>query len=272
MRKIISLVSILSLIVLLVGCNGIKPNTDDTNPTPPETNEPTFEQPNDSNDNEIIHVGNHEPDETTPSPPINQSVTQTFENIRTMKEEIDEKRNNETQSSIYTLSSINTSDLKELKGLNTDYIESWVEWSGDDTYVIYYTTTDSVIAFIPFSSEDLLQEEMENWLLSDGTYENLLANNLVTDVEFANLPTTTGTSYQCTYNTNRVTGLILRYHTYTNPESNITYILSETLSPDNQLQSKSLFVFAGDKSFMCNGNDVSLTITTACDLYCSNIQ
>lgn len=211
-------------------------------------------------------------DENTSAPPINQSTTQTFENIRTMKEEIDNKRNNDPQSSLQTLSSIDTSDLKELKGLNTDYIESWVELSVDDTYVIYYTSMDSVIAFIPFSSEDLLLEEMENWLLSDGTYENLLANHLVTNVDFTELPTTTGTSYQCIYNTSRVTGLILRYHTYTNPETNITYVLSETFSPDNQLQSNSLFVFDGNNSFMCNGNDVSLTISTACDLYSSIVK
>ncbi|MBR6558600.1 MAG: hypothetical protein IKT70_06270 [Clostridia bacterium] len=52
MRKIISLVSALSLIVLLVGCSDIKPNTDETTLTPPETNETTFEQPSNSNPDE----------------------------------------------------------------------------------------------------------------------------------------------------------------------------------------------------------------------------
>jgi len=52
MKKIISLVSILSLLVLLAGCSDIKPNTDDTTLTPSETNEPTLEQPSDSNSDE----------------------------------------------------------------------------------------------------------------------------------------------------------------------------------------------------------------------------
>lgn len=99
--------------------------------------------------------------ETTSSPPIYQPTTQTFENIRIMKEEIDKKRNSDPQSSLNTLSNVNTSDLKELKWLNIDYVESWVELSDDGTYVIYYTTTDNVLAFIPFSSEKLLQKEME---------------------------------------------------------------------------------------------------------------
>lgn len=41
MRKIIVLISILSLIVLLVGCNDIKPSTEDITLPPSETNEPT---------------------------------------------------------------------------------------------------------------------------------------------------------------------------------------------------------------------------------------
>lgn len=210
--------------------------------------------------------------ETESSPPIIRTSILTFASIRTMKDEIDENRNRDPQSSLYSLSNINTSDLKELKGLNTNYAESWVEWSGDKKYVIYYTSADSVLAFTPFASEKMLREEMDNWLLSDGTYENLLANRLVTNVEYAALPSATGISYQCIYNTNIVAGLILRYHTYTDPTTNISYILSETFSPDDQLQTKSLFVFDGDSSFMCTGNDDGLTINTALSFSSSIVE
>ncbi len=65
MKKIIVLISILSLIVLLVGCNSIKPSTDDTSPTSPETNEPAIEQPSDSNSNETDSSTDNENNDTT---------------------------------------------------------------------------------------------------------------------------------------------------------------------------------------------------------------
>ncbi len=272
MRKIVFVISII-IVISLSACsqNIVDNNIVDNNVDTAVIDDISLEDPS-----QIAPIGDDpETGETASSPPIHQSTIQTFNNIRTMKEEIDKKRNDDLQPSFNTGNSIDTSDLKELKGLDADYVESWVELNNDDEYVkyvIYYTTADSVLAFIPFSSEDLLRKEMEYWLLPGGTYENLLANHLVTDVEFAELPAEVGTSYQCTYNTSRATGLILRYHTYTDPETNSTYILSETFSPNNQLQSYSLFVFAGDKSFMCNGNDAKLTILTACNLYSSNVQ
>ena len=44
MKKLIVSVSVLLFVVLLVGCNGIKPNTEDTTPTPSEKNETTIEE------------------------------------------------------------------------------------------------------------------------------------------------------------------------------------------------------------------------------------
>ncbi len=274
MRKVLLVFSII-IVISLSGCsqnivdNNLVDNSVDTNDTddislvdPPQT------APITETTETIETASSLLPDQSC------QPTTRTFDSIRTMKEEI-EKRNGDPPSSPDALSGIDTSDLKELKGLDADYAESWVELNNDDEYVkyvIYYTTADSVLAFIPFSSEDLLRKEMEYWLLPGGTYENLLTNHLVTDVEFAELPAAAGTSYQCTYNTSRATGLILRYHTYTDPESNSTYILSETFSPDNRLQSSLLFVFAGDRSFMCSGNDANLTISAARDLYSSNVQ
>ena len=71
MKKIIVSISVLTLVLLLVGCNGIKPNTDDTIPTPPETNEPTIEQTSDSNLEETDTHSNEN----------NDTTEETFEDI-----------------------------------------------------------------------------------------------------------------------------------------------------------------------------------------------
>ena len=71
MKKIIVLISIFGLILLLVGCNSIKPGTDDTTPNTPEISEPATEQTGDSNSDETDTHSNEN----------NDTAEETFEDI-----------------------------------------------------------------------------------------------------------------------------------------------------------------------------------------------
>ena len=71
MKKIIVLISIFGLILLLVGCNSIKPGTDNTTPNTPEISEPATEQTGDSNSDETDTHSNEN----------NDTAEETFEDI-----------------------------------------------------------------------------------------------------------------------------------------------------------------------------------------------
>lgn len=186
--------------------------------------------------------------------------TRTFDSIRSMKEEL-EKNSQANNISFY-----------ELHGLQSAYSESWVEWAGGTDYFIYYTNADKVVAFMPFESESDLTTEKDDWLSNHGTYESLLANELIHDVVKTEIPTDYGISYECTYNTRVMTGLKIRYYEYQDSITGRTYILSVDLSPDGVSESFMLFVFDKDKSFMCSGTASDISLEVVDELYSVTVE
>ena len=181
-----------------------------------------------------------------------------FDSIRAMKEELEMSSQAENIS------------FYELQGLPSAYKESGVEWTED--YVIYYTNEDKVIAFMPFESEIDLHAMKDDSLKNHGTYENLLANKLIHDVVKTEIPTDSGISYECTYNTNVVTGLKLRYYEYQDPVSSRNYILSIDFSPDRSFDNFTLFVFENKTSFMCSGNTSDISLEAAYELFSVTVE
>lgn len=192
--------------------------------------------------------------------PSYNSATQVFDNIRSLKRALE----NDT-TTLYTVSS-EISVYYELIGLPSGYVETSVEWTGSSDYCVYYSHDDSVIAYIPVSSENALTSMLENLLQYSGTYEYLAANTMVNSLTKTSVSTTLGWMYECTYNTSKKTGLKLNYHEYTNEETNITYIISRTYTQTGDILNSKLFVFNGSASFVCIGSETNISMETACNL------
>lgn len=208
--------------------------------------------------NEDSSLNHSYPSEITP---LYESSTQTFDSIRSMKETIE---NN--SASLYVVQSDNSPLFYELTGLPSDYVESSVEWTGGSDYFIYYSNDSSSIAYMPFTSEEELQAVLDENLKNSGTYENLLNNTLVNNVIKTDISTSIGSMYECTYNTNKVTGLKLNYHEYTDSASNTTYIISKTYNQNESILNSKLFIFKDSSSFLCIGSETDITMTTALNL------
>jgi len=186
---------------------------------------------------------------------VYDTETRTFDSIRAMKAELEQSSQADTVS------------FYELQGLPDAYAESGVEWAEQTDYYIYYVSADEVIAFMPFESESAASAMKDDWLSNHGTYENLLANDLIHDVVKTDIPTNSGIAYECTYNTRLKTGLKLRYYEYQDSATGRNYILSVDLSPDGSIDNSVLFVFDDKNSFMCGGNTSDLSIEAAFGLF-----
>ena len=119
---------------------------------------------------------------------------------------------------------------------------------------------------MPLGSEDLLRQAMNERLADNGTYEELSRNPLIISIQKNEIPTSLGSSYECIYSNSSITDSKLRYHDYTDNESGIQYILSESFSPTGELRSMALFVFDGENSFMCSGTSPDISMQAAIEL------
>lgn len=155
--------------------------------------------------------------------------------------------------------------LREMTGLPDGYEEVLVETGG--LYCITYRNNDSAIAFFPCESEAVLEEFMTGLLNTSGTYEFLLANDLVTAVRKTDLSSDGEIQYECLYNTSIKTDLKLQYREFT--MENIRYVLSSLYNEDNVLQSRCFFVFDRENSFACILRDPTLTDTDLLALHSS---
>ena len=210
-----------------------------------------------NDDAESSHLHNSADAEVAPS--FNSS-TQVFENIRSMKQELENDA-----ATLYTVSS-ETPAFYELSGLPLGYVETSVEWTGSSDYVIYYSNGNSVIAYMPITSEDALDSMLLDLLKNGGTYEYLSENPLVNGVTKTDILSTLGSMYECTYNTSKTSGLKLNYHEYTNEETDVTYIISTTYTNTGDILNSKLFVFNGSSSFVCIGSETNIDMETACSL------
>lgn len=193
-----------------------------------------------------------------------------FSSIRTMKEDM--LLNEKSSDNIYGQSKLTPSSLRELKGLDASYSESWVEWAGADDYFIYYTNASTYLAFMPFESNELLMKAMNERLMYDGTYEELAANQNIKNISKTSLPTDIGSAYECIFSTETIIDSKLRYYEYTDEESGILYILSQKISPEGTLRRMALFVFDGERSFMCSGTSSDISIHSAMKLHSEIVE
>lgn len=137
--------------------------------------------------------------------------------------------------------------LRELAGLPEGFEEILVETGG--LYCINYSGSEGAVAFYPFETEAALEEYMTVHLNNSGTYESLLANDLISDIRKTDLSAGGEILYECLYNTRIKTDLKLRYREFT--ADGIRFVLSSSYSPDGSLLGHQLFAFCGDASFAC---------------------
>ncbi|MBR4960660.1 MAG: hypothetical protein IKY52_07175 [Clostridia bacterium] len=140
--------------------------------------------------------------------------------------------------------------LRELTGLPDGFAEVLVETGG--LHCITYANGEDTVAFFPLETETALEEYMAAQLAGSGTYEELLANDLVSDVHKTDLSAEEGILYECLYNTKTKTDLKLRYREYT--AVGIRYVLSFSYDSSGSLQYWQMFAFDGDASFACSGS------------------
>lgn len=264
MKKLAVCAGLITVLYLMQSCAGNQVESSATemvNTTPVSPSDAYSTSPAESSIDETTQTA-------SVSTPVDYSNTQTFDSIREMKLSL---ADTSTDLSLTENTDINSLIWRELTGLDSEYSEDFVEWSGGGSYFIYYTNGEYVTAFMPFSTEAELSDAMNSWLSVDGTYESLSANERISDIVKNDIDTELGTMYECTYNTDKVEGLKTRYHEYTD-EGGRTYILSQSFMSDGSLSSNALFVFDGEASFMCSGNDPSFTMNSALSLISAAIE
>lgn len=174
-----------------------------------------------------------EPAETEHIPPPTHTILPTYNSIRE-----------------YAASSEAPASLRELTGLPTGFADVLVETG--ELYCITYAHGEDVMAFYPLETETALEEYMAAQLAGSGTYEELLANDLVSDIRKTDLSAEEEILYECLYNTKTKTDLKLRYREHT--ADGIRYVLSVSYDSDGSLQYWQMFAFAGDASFACSSS------------------
>ena len=174
-----------------------------------------------------------EPPETEHIKPPTHTIPTTYNNIRE-----------------YAASPDAPDFLRELAGLPEGFEEILVETGG--LYCIHYSGSEGAVAFYPFETEAALEEYMTVHLNNSGTYESLLANDLISDIRKTDLSAGGEILYECLYNTRIKTDLKLRYREFS--ADGIRYVLSSGYDTDGSLQHYQLFAFTGDASFACIGH------------------
>ena len=174
-----------------------------------------------------------QPSENEYIPPPSHSIPPAYNNIRE-----------------YAASPDAPAFLRVMTGLPEGFEEVLVETGG--LYCITYAQENNAIAFCPLENETDLEEYMAAHLSNSGTYEYLLANDLVSDVRKTDLSTDGEILYECLYNTKIKTDLKLRYREHT--ANGIRFVLSVSYDSDGSLQHYQMFAFNGDASFACIGH------------------
>ena len=157
-----------------------------------------------------------------------------------------------------TWENIGISKWRELYGLGDEYKVHHVEWCGVNDYSVYYTGPNDYF-YMPLLTEDKYNGEMSFWM-ENKTYENLLANQLVSNVVKETVETSLGTAYECTYDTKSVVGLRARYHEYTDAETGIQYTVAQSMHPDGTIRSSVGFVLDGENSFLAGSFSRFMTL------------
>ncbi len=167
-------------------------------------------------------------------------------------------------------------DIEGLDHLDASYCDDvlWIEWHGWLSYDVSYQRYGDnypedffdvyATCFHPFYSEaDLNREVSYN---RNDTYEELLDNDLISNIQKMPLETELGTAYECTYDTRSKIGLKLQYFEYTDPSDTITYTLSRHYNVDGVMYRADLYVYNGENSFYVGTDDPGLTISVATKL------
>ena len=283
MKKLICiLVSIFLLIPMCVGCaqDGY---TDDSTKDVTDTPEVTTEDMTDTSgvatedvtEPDVTEPDVTEPDVTEPDvsvqlpPCYNVEWPESFESLGKFMDRLHalEKENASEIGDVKFSDMIRT--LHGLENLNTRYGEdAWVEWNYGFIYTLVFGRGgDAVaVAFMPFLSEadlKIFQDGCESGLCS---YEQLLSNRLISNLQKQPLETELGTAYECTYDTKSRVGMKLQRFEYTDTSKNITYVLARCIDPDDGMIDSLLFVFDGENSFYVGTDDPNLTISVATKL------
>jgi hypothetical protein len=188
------------------------------------------------------------PAETEPvTPPVGYgSEVTAFNSIREMIEKINNGDLSAGAQKIFDAYGCDTAQLLELTGIDEGFSESTVEWCGGFNYCINYIKDGQIISFVPYYTD----EQFNSALSGLESWDNLLKNELLLNLEKTDLPTDEGFMYECTFDTAVVTGQRKTYHEFTGTDG-IQRIVTNWYGADGNPISGRIYIMDGHIPFSC---------------------
>lgn len=188
------------------------------------------------------------PAETEPvTPPVGYgSEVTAFNSIREMIEKINNGDLSAGAQKIFDAYGCDTAQLLELTGIDEGFSESTVEWCGGFNYCINYIKDGQIISFVPYYTD----EQFNSALSGLESWDNLLKNELLLNLEKTDLPTDEGFMYECTFDTAVVTGQRKTYHEFTGTDG-IQRIVTNWYGADGNPISGQIYILDGHVPFSC---------------------
>jgi len=194
-----------------------------------------------------IQIYSRKPEQMNQQPPCGYgSGVAGFDNIREMIRKIETGTLSEAEQKIYDAHGCDTALLRELTGLDEGFVEVMTQWLGGMDYCLYYQKDEQSVAFLPAYAEEQFQQAlagMDSW-------EVLMENDLLLNLQKTDLETENGIRYECTFDTARVDGQRITYHEAVGTDG-IRRIVTNWYGGDGAHISGSIYVFDKDVPFTC---------------------
>lgn len=252
MIKLLSSILILSFTITAVSCSHTPVNhpdetTADTMQTETASVDTTEPMETEVAATETFPVTDPTAETDTVTPPVGYgSEVTAFNSIREMIEKINNGDLSAGDQKIFDAYGCDTAQLLELTGMDEGFSELSVEWCGGLNYCINYGKDGQIIAFDPYYTD----EQFNSALSGLESWDNLLKNELLLNLEKTDLPTDEGFMYECTFDTAVVTGQRKTYHEFTGTDG-IQRIVTNWYGADGNPISGQIYILDGHVPFSC---------------------